>query len=163
MSADVPAPQVPRLLQRFVDRFDRGEYWLAHEELEELWLERREDFFKGLIHLAAALVHVRRANWRGAASKAGSAVEYLRAAPADDFAGFDGPRLRRRAEALLQHLQALAAGERGRFDESRRFRLRPLFAGTVPEGIAEPQDLPYRARRHETGYRLGRDPHERDS
>lgn len=162
MSGEAGGADPTVLLLRFVDRFDRGEYWLAHEELEQLWLERREDFFKGLIHLAAALVHVERGNPRGAAAKARSGLEHIETAQADDFAGFDVPRLRARARALVEHLQELAAGDVDSFDERLRLRLRPLFDAEVPEGIAEAQDLPYRVRRYGQGYRLGRDPGERD-
>jgi len=44
--------------------FNRGDFYEAHDVLEELWLpERRRpdgDFFKGLIQLAGAFVHVRK-------------------------------------------------------------------------------------------------------
>jgi predicted metal-dependent hydrolase len=44
--------------------FNRGEYFEAHEVLENLWLGLRRspigDFYKGLIQLAGAFVHVRK-------------------------------------------------------------------------------------------------------
>ena len=44
--------------------FSRGDFFEAHEVLEELWLPKRRgpdgDFFKGLIQLAGAFVHVRK-------------------------------------------------------------------------------------------------------
>lgn len=162
MSPDASPDSTPVRLLRFIDRFDRGEYWLAHEELEALWLERRRDFYKGLIHVAACLVHVGRGNWKGAATKARSGLEHLGKQPPEDCAGFDLPALRRRVGALLEHLEALVAGDADRFDETLRPALGPLFAGRVPEGLAEHEELPYRVRRHDEGYRLGRDPRARD-
>jgi predicted metal-dependent hydrolase len=53
-----------RLPPQYVDffyRFNRGEYFAAHEVLEELWLQDRRgpsgDYFKGLIQIAGAFVH----------------------------------------------------------------------------------------------------------
>jgi predicted metal-dependent hydrolase len=49
---------------RFFELFNKGEYFEAHEVLEEVWLPLRgspgADFFKGLIQLAGAFVHERK-------------------------------------------------------------------------------------------------------
>ena len=48
----------------FFDCFNRGKFFEAHEVLETLWLaNRREpnaDFYKGLIQLAGAFIHVQK-------------------------------------------------------------------------------------------------------
>lgn len=48
----------------FFDCFNRQLYFEAHEVLEDLWLEDRHgpngDFYKGLIQLAGAFVHVQK-------------------------------------------------------------------------------------------------------
>jgi predicted metal-dependent hydrolase len=48
----------------FFDLFNEGQYFEAHEVLEELWLPLRgtpeADYFKGLIQLAGAFVHERK-------------------------------------------------------------------------------------------------------
>lgn len=49
--------------------FRTGEYFLAHETLEEHWLDAEaadRDFLQGLIHLAVAFHHYRRGNLTGA-------------------------------------------------------------------------------------------------
>lgn len=145
-----PPPQVVA----FIARFDRREYWLAHEELEELWLEERSDFWKGLIQVAAAFVHIDRANWNGANRLLRSARDYLDGF-ADDHEGFDVVRLRAHIDAIRPHVEELRRGMRRSFDESLRPRLSECFAGSVPPGAVEPRELPYRARRHEEGYRPG--------
>ncbi len=45
------------------ERFNAGEYYEAHEVLESLWLRTTgadRDFFKGLIQVAGAFVHLRK-------------------------------------------------------------------------------------------------------
>ena len=138
----------PEQVLRFVARFDRGEYWLAHEELEDLWLEDRSDLYKGLIQIAAAFVHVDRNNWNGAAKMFASAIRLLKDYPARQQ-GFDLERIRECASAALDHVEALRRTGVRRFDESLRFQMRPLFAGCVGEDMVEDVELPYRVRRHE--------------
>ena len=138
----------PRQVLRFVARFDRGDYWLAHEELEDLWLEDRGDFYKGLIQIAAAFVHVNRNNWNGATKLLSNALRLLDDFP-DQERGFDLAGIRRSATAALEHLDNLKRRGQRRFDESLRFRMRPYFAGNVREDLVEEVELPYRVRRHD--------------
>jgi predicted metal-dependent hydrolase len=55
-----PGERDPRY-RAFFDCFNRGQYFEAHEVLEDLWLPVRGggegDFYKGLIQLAGAFVH----------------------------------------------------------------------------------------------------------
>lgn len=48
----------------FFECFNRGWFYEAHDVLEELWLERRgtefDEFFKALIQLAGAFVHLQK-------------------------------------------------------------------------------------------------------
>ena len=49
--------------------FAAGDYFLAHETLEEHWVEAEEaerDFLQGLIQLSVGLLHAGRGNTRGA-------------------------------------------------------------------------------------------------
>lgn len=56
----------------FFDCFNRQLYYEAHDVLEALWLPRRKspdgDFFKGLIQLAGAFVHLQRRRPQSAVS-----------------------------------------------------------------------------------------------
>jgi len=53
----------PAHLLGWLECFNAGEFYEAHDVLEELWLEKREtevaDFYKGLIQLAGAFVHLK--------------------------------------------------------------------------------------------------------
>lgn len=56
----------------YFDCFNRGLYYEAHDVLEELWLPIRRDergaFYKGLIQLAGAFVHLQKNRLRPAAA-----------------------------------------------------------------------------------------------
>lgn len=71
--------------QRGVALFNSGEFFLAHEVWEELWMDEAEPektFLQGLIQLAAALHHYVRGNSAGAQSLlAAAAVKLQRFAP----------------------------------------------------------------------------------
>ena len=53
----------------FMERFNRGLYFEAHEAAEEIWIERgrkKADPVRGLVQLAVALAHAKRGNLSGA-------------------------------------------------------------------------------------------------
>ena len=49
----------------FLERFAAGQFWEAHEVLEDDWRASRSGFYKGLILLASAYVHAGRGNAHG--------------------------------------------------------------------------------------------------
>ncbi|MBW3582884.1 MAG: DUF309 domain-containing protein [Euryarchaeota archaeon] len=69
----------PRYLEG-VRCFNRGEWFEAHEVLEDLWREDQgptRSYWQGLIQAAVALEHWRRGNPRGARSQWGQAQAHL--------------------------------------------------------------------------------------
>ena len=55
-------------LERGLELIDRGEYFAAHEVLEDLWRAAKKgerDFFQGLVHVAVAWHHAGRGNRPG--------------------------------------------------------------------------------------------------
>jgi predicted metal-dependent hydrolase len=56
----------------YFEQFNRGLFYEAHDVLEQLWLKNRGgpdgSFYKGLIQLAGAFVHLRRERLRPAAA-----------------------------------------------------------------------------------------------
>ncbi|HEX3719870.1 MAG TPA: DUF309 domain-containing protein [Verrucomicrobiae bacterium] len=56
----------------YFDHFNRGLFYEAHDVLEQLWLKDRQGpngaFYKGLIQLAGAFVHLRKERLRPAAA-----------------------------------------------------------------------------------------------
>ena len=73
----VAGAPVPAGYRAFFDHFNAGRFFAAHEDLERDWLPRRDgpegDFFKALIQLAGAFVHVEK-------GRAGPAMALLRLA-----------------------------------------------------------------------------------
>ncbi len=58
-----PALALDPRYQGFFTCFNAGQYYEAHDVLENLWLERRDEnhlFFKGLIQVAGAFVHLQK-------------------------------------------------------------------------------------------------------
>jgi hypothetical protein len=72
-----PDPRLPPALAEFAERFARGEFWASHETLEGPWRRGRSGFYKGLILLASAWVHVDRGNARGVAAQLRKAAREL--------------------------------------------------------------------------------------
>ena len=153
--------KVARELARFVARFDRGEFWLAHEELEPLWLKDREEFLQALLQVAASMVHAERRNWRGAHRKLTEALARLDRVPAW-HRGCDIDTLKERLRILHGFVDRAAATGSDDVDDLPRVVLAPLFPAGDRELSVEDADVPYRVRRYREGFRIGRDPGRRD-
>ncbi len=99
----------PRYLA-FFDRFNRQRFYEAHEVLEDLWLEQRQDsdgaFYKGLIQIAGAFVHVQKHRPQPAAALLKLACTYLRRYP-DIHLALDVAQLVQRAETWRQDVDAV--------------------------------------------------------
>jgi predicted metal-dependent hydrolase len=83
---DVPAGGLDPYYLGYFDHFNRGLFYEAHDVLEQLWLKDRPgpngSFYKGLIQLAGAFVHLRRERLRPAAALFKLADANLRKYPA---------------------------------------------------------------------------------
>lgn len=70
---DCTQPPPPQLLQG-IREFNAGAYFACHETLEDIWIgERRaiRGFYRGILQVAAALLHLERGNYRGAVTLLG--------------------------------------------------------------------------------------------
>jgi hypothetical protein len=129
---------VPGNLRIACDQFNAGQYYECHETLEEIWQEEAgglRDCYKGLIQLAAAFVHLTRANYVGAERLLRTAREYL--APYEPSAlGFDIAGLLAAAGLAYDHLVALGPERAMDFDLS----LAPVWTvdltATGPSAVA---------------------------
>ena len=98
------SPPLPPPLLEFAAMFERGAFWESHEVLEGAWRRSRSGFYKALILLASAYVHVQRGNPRGVAAQLRKTLRELAPYPAV-YLGLD-------AAALAAHARrALAAVE----------------------------------------------------
>lgn len=90
--------------ERAAELFNQGEFWEAHEALEQVWRsvadEDEAKVLQGLIQAAAALFHRQRGNSHGVSVVGEAALEKL-AGPQHPAVEFDTERLRADlAEAL---------------------------------------------------------------
>lgn len=90
-----------------IERFNKREFWDAHEEWEEIWLHASSEmhqFLQGLIQIAAAYHHVKRGTLRGAVRLFDAALARLEPFP-PQYCGLDRPPL---VETCLRHRQLVA-------------------------------------------------------
>jgi hypothetical protein len=101
----------------YIDCFNRAEYYEAHDVLEQLWLKERHGaegaFYKGLIQLAGAFVHLQRDHLRPAA-----AIFRLAGANLSGYAGTHQRLAMPSVLALIDHWLAHL--------EERDYRVNPL-------------------------------------
>jgi uncharacterized protein len=103
------------LYRSFFDHYHKGEYWEAHEVLEELWQGQRDnDFYHGLIQIAAIMHQLQRGKIRGARKLAFSARRYLVPyAPKNEGVNVELVLewLEQTLERLPEHREIMAKGE----------------------------------------------------
>ena len=80
---------------RFLQLFNRREFWESHEALEGPWREHGSEFYHALILFASAFVHVNRGNRHGIAAQLEKARPLLEART-PHYLGLD-------VDAILQH------------------------------------------------------------
>lgn len=83
---------VPGNLQRACDDFNAGQFFDAHEHIEEIWQMERgplRDCYKGLIQVAAAFVHLARGKYRGTERLLRTALGYMAPYREQGAMGFD--------------------------------------------------------------------------
>jgi hypothetical protein len=76
-------PRTPHL-EEGLRLIREGQFFLAHETLEEHWIEAdpaERDFYQGLIHVAVALHHAERNNSKGALAQLAKARRKLASYP----------------------------------------------------------------------------------
>jgi len=111
----LPAAARDAALARGLAAYARGEFYLAHEELEPAWMGADEagerELLAGLIKLAAAFVHAARGNPTGVATNLRGARARLDQAAAHGVdGGLDLPALQAAIDERLARVAVLEAG-----------------------------------------------------
>ncbi len=125
---------VPGNLQRACDQFNAAEFFECHESIEEIWQQEQgkvRDLYKGLIQVAAAFVHISRANFVGADRLCSTALRYLDPYRSNGAMGFDVDRIWREAADAHGRVRALGRSHIHEFDVASR----PYYAfdrGAIP-------------------------------
>ena len=111
----LPAEEREAAVARGLAAYARGDFYLAHEELEPAWMGTADpaerELLAGLIKVAAAFVHARRGNPAGAATNLrGARVRLAGAAAAGHDGRFDVAALLAAIDDQLARLDTEPAG-----------------------------------------------------
>jgi len=108
----LPAAECTAAIDRGLDAYERGDFYLAHEELEPAWMAAADpgerELLAGLIKLAAAHVHAARGNPTGVATNLRGARARLAGAASHGVdGGLDLPALLAAVDERLGRVAAL--------------------------------------------------------
>jgi predicted metal-dependent hydrolase len=98
--------------------FNSGEYFEAHEALEEAWNAEEgeaKNLYRGILQVAVAYLHLTRGNYIGALKVYERSKKWLESLPAV-CKGVHVEQLRRDAERVFEVVQALGAERIAEFD-----------------------------------------------
>jgi rubrerythrin len=100
--------------------FNAGEYFEAHEALEQAWKEEKADIrnlYRGILQIAVVYLHITRGNYNGAVKVHARSQRWLK-----DWSricrGIDVGELRENAEAVIREVTRLGTEKISEFDLS---------------------------------------------
>jgi predicted metal-dependent hydrolase len=103
-----------------IELFNSGDYWHAHEALEEAWLEEAgevRNLYRGILQAGVFYLHVTRSNYRGAVKVYQRSRRWLDPFP-DRCRGVDIGRLRADIEVVISETRRLGSQGLQEFDLS---------------------------------------------
>lgn len=111
------APLHPQAAEGF-RLFNAGEYFEAHEALENAWNAERSavrDLYRGILQIAVVYLHITRGNFNGAVKVYARSQKWLRDWP-DKCRGVYVEELRRSAKMVIDEVNRLGRERIGEFD-----------------------------------------------
>ena len=103
-----------------MDLFNAGEYWLAHEHLEEAWKEETgavRELYRAILQTAVVYLHVTRANYNGAIKVYGRVQKWINPWPGV-CRGIEIGQLRLDLEAVIAEVKRLGPDRLAGFNHS---------------------------------------------
>lgn len=103
-----------------MELFDAGEFWLAHEELEQAWKEESGpigELYRAILQTAVVYLHVTRANYNGAIKVYGRVQKWIRHWP-EVCRGIEIGQLRRDLDTVIAEVKRLGPDGLAGFDRS---------------------------------------------
>ncbi|HSL46570.1 MAG TPA: DUF309 domain-containing protein [Anaerolineales bacterium] len=100
--------------------FNAGEYFEAHETLEDAWNEEKgkvRDLYRGILQTAVVYLHITRGNYSGAVKVYGRSQKWMKDWP-EICRGIEVGQLRRDAEAVMTEVTRLGSERITEFDRS---------------------------------------------
>jgi uncharacterized protein len=119
--AGVEAPgELPELVLKGIEEFNRDEFYECHEYLEEAWMQepRRVRFlYQGILQVGVGFYHQQNGNWRGATGLLRNGTQRLKEFE-PETQGIDVAKLVRECERCLEELEELGRERVREFDSS---------------------------------------------
>jgi predicted metal-dependent hydrolase len=113
--------EVPELVLKGIEEFNKGEFYECHEYLEEAWMQepgRVRFLYQGILQVGVGFYHQRNGNWRGATGLLRNGT--IRLKEFEPVAlGIDVARLIRECERCLDELEELGRERVREFDQTR--------------------------------------------
>ena len=100
--------------------FNAGEYWLAHEALEEAWKEESgsvRELYRAILQTGVVYLHIERENYNGAVKTYEKVQKWIQPWP-DVCCGIEIGQLRRDLEAVIEEVKRLGPDRLAEFDRS---------------------------------------------
>jgi predicted metal-dependent hydrolase len=119
---------LPPLVRSGLELFNRGEYFEAHELLEEAWREEPgpvRELYRGILQISVAYYHLLRGNYTGASKMFLRSRTWLGPFP-DQCCGIDLARFRQDYRQVEDQLHLLGPDEIRKFN---RGLLKPIAYG----------------------------------
>ena len=113
--------QVPKLVLKGIEEFNKGEFYECHEYLEEAWMQepRRVRFlYQGILQVGVGFYHLGNGNWRGATSLLRNGTIRLKEFEPTTL-GIDVGRLVCECERCLEELEKLGRERVREFDNTK--------------------------------------------
>ncbi len=117
MSNDCTSPLHP-LARLGIERFNHGEYWLAHEALEDAWKAETtpiRDLYRGILQTAVVYYHISQNNFVGALKVYQRSQKWLNKWPAI-CRDVDVNQLRADLDAAIAEVKNLGEENLSKFD-----------------------------------------------
>jgi uncharacterized protein len=114
---------VPGNMEQACSEFNAERFFECHESIEEIWQQETgdvRDLYKGLIQVAAAFVHISRANFIGANRLCSTALRYLHPYRQTGAMGFDVETICLATEDAHRRVLELGRGHLAEFDIAQR-------------------------------------------
>jgi uncharacterized protein len=117
-AAAKPPEELPGLVLKGIEEFNRGEFFECHESLEEAWMQesgRVRYLYQGILQVGVGFYHLQNGNWRGATGLLRNGTVRLKEFEPETL-GVDVAKLIRESERCLQELETLGRERISEFD-----------------------------------------------
>ena len=113
--------ELPELVLKGIEEFNKGEFYECHEYLEEAWMRepnRVRFLYQGILQVGVGFYHLKNGNWRGATGLLRNGTARLKEFEPTTL-GIDVARLVRECERCLKELEELGRERVREFDPSK--------------------------------------------